>query len=516
MTKPKRVVVVGGGLTGLATALHLIDSESFDVTVLEASERLGGEIQTVMFEGERLDVGADAFLARQPEGEALIRQLGFTDDDLVAPDRSQVALWADGRIYDLPAATVLGVPTDVRSVQRSGVLSAADRWRVASEPFRPRSTIHDDHAIEHASRGTRDAAERGELDDCSVASLVGARFGRQVVERLVEPLLGGVYAGRADQLSARYALAPVWQALATERGTIDVHVRSLTRALRRARSRPGDGTPSDRSSSPVFLTVRGSLGRVVDALAGRLGSSVRTRAGVVGIRPGDTARYELDLGDGSHVAADLVVIAVNAAATARLLPLVAPETSRLLARQTFASVGVITLAYDSLIADRLAGHSGVLVPRPPSRGERLETVTGQQAATLIKAVTLSSHKWPHRTRSGSLIRASVGRIDDNRFMELTDGELIARVERELQTMLGMPARSRAALVTRWPQALPQYVVGHGQWRDQVRMTLDREAPGVIVGGASYDGVGLSARCRDAEQLAQAIVQSGVSRQQNLE
>ncbi|MEX1176827.1 MAG: FAD-dependent oxidoreductase, partial [Nitriliruptor sp.] len=161
------IVVIGGGLTGLATAWRLREVD--DVLLLEAADEVGGQIRTVELSDAPLDVGADAFLARQPEAERLARELGFDDDDLVAPATGQVHLWLRGGLRPLPAGTVLGVPADLGALARARVLTSAGLARAAIEPTLPRRSV---------------------VGDRSVADLVGERFGREVVESLVEPLLG--------------------------------------------------------------------------------------------------------------------------------------------------------------------------------------------------------------------------------------------------------------------------------------------------------------------------------------
>jgi protoporphyrinogen/coproporphyrinogen III oxidase len=487
-----RVVVVGAGLTGLATAWHLrADAE---VTVLEAGGRLGGQIRTVAFDDTRLDVGADAFLARQPEAERLVRALGL-GDELVAPSTGRVHLWRAGRLRPLPAATVLGAPTDLRALARARVLSPAGLARAALEPVWPRRFVPGDR---------------------SVADLVGERFGREVVDQLVEPLLAGVYAGQVDRLSAEATVAPLW---AAARGG-----RSLRSGLRAHRDRAA----SDQR--PVFLTVRGGLGRVVDALAadldvvsgavvtgvtpipaGTAAVGVDERdagtAGTAAVRPGEgaaadaeteaaaatspTPRWRVTTADGRTIDAHHVVVAVPATAAAEVLAEASPAVARELIAIRTASVAVIALAYDRGDTREVPAGSGILVPRAEGR--------------LIKAVTFASQKWPHHAEHPRfLLRASVGRIDDQRGLDLGDDDLAERVDAEVRWATGIRAPAVARSVMRWDEALPQYDVGHVRRVDRIRMALDGLAPGLHVGGASLDGVGLSARARDGQRLAAAV------------
>ncbi|MFA9429446.1 protoporphyrinogen oxidase [Egicoccus sp. AB-alg2] len=443
-----RVAVVGGGITGLATAWHLRDE--MDVTVFEADGRLGGEVHTIHLGDAPLDVGADAFLARHPEGERLVRALGFGDDDLVAPASGQVHVWARGRLRPLPAGTVFGVPTDLRALARSGVLSPAALARAAMEPLLPRRRV---------------------VGDRSVADLVGERFGPAVVDALVEPLLGGVYAGRADRLSTQATVPPVWAAAREH--------RSLQRGLHEHRVKAA------ADARPVFLTVRGGMSRVIGRLRDDLADRVHVDRPVQALQRAEDV-WHLDVA-GREVTFDRVVLAVPPAVAARLLVGVCDDAARELAGIPSASVGVVALAYDHADAADVPGGSGLLVPRSEGR--------------LIKAATWTSRKWPHHAdRERFLLRASVGRVDDASGLDLADDELAARVDAEVREAAGIRGRARAWHVQRWRDALPQYDIGHRARVERIRHALEA-VPGLHVGGAGLDGLGIAARAKDAERLA---------------
>jgi protoporphyrinogen/coproporphyrinogen III oxidase len=448
-----RVAIVGGGLTGLVAAWHL--REDVEVVLCEASPRLGGQIRTIDLADGPLDVGADAFLTRQAAGPDLLTSLGFGAEDLIHPATGKVHLWLGDRLRRLPTGTVFGVPTDLRALAASGVLAPADLAFVASEPLRPRRSVPGDR---------------------SVADLVGERFGARVVERLVEPLLGGVYAGDARQLSAQATLPPVWTAAQEH--------RSLLRGLAAWRA----ATAADER--PLFVTVRGGLRRVVERLASRLGSRVRTASPVRAIA-GGPGGFTLQL-DSHTERADAVVLAVPAAVAAHLLAPGWPQAARELAGIRTASVAVVALAYDRHDAASLPwSGSGVLVPRGQGR--------------LVKAVTVSTNKWPHLAgRRRIVLRASVGRIDDDRACDLADDELRARVDAEVRAALSLTGPAREHAVMRWPDALPQYAIGHHAKLDRIRHLVAQGPPGLHLGGASFDGVGLSARAAEGARLAHDV------------
>jgi protoporphyrinogen/coproporphyrinogen III oxidase len=323
------------------------------------------------------------------------------------------------------------------------------------------------------------------VGDRSVADLVGERFGREVVETLVEPLLGGVYAGRTERLSAAAAVAPVWAAAGAS--------RSLLAGLRAQRA------AAAATTGPVFRTVRGGMQRLTSQLAADLGRRVRTGTPALAVARGAGEEgWQVQLADGPPLEADAVVLAVPAAIAARLLVRVAPDAARELAAIRTASVATIALAYERGPGVALPEGSGVLVP--PGEGRTL------------KAITFASRKWPHHAeRDVLLLRASVGRVTDGGVdpnLELDDDVLADRVDAEVRWATGLPRPATARLVQRWPDALPQYDVGHLARVDRIRHAVGRAGPGLHVGGASLDGVGVAARAREAERFSHAIVAAG--------
>lgn len=459
------VAIVGGGITGLSVAYMLrygTDDRSPPpghaptTTLLEASPRFGGKVRTVEFDGIPLDVGADAFLARRPEGERLVRRLGLADR-METPRTGQVWLWTRGRLRPLPEGTVLGAPASLIGLLRSGVLSPRGVIRAALEPLLPREP---------------------RLPDRSVADLVDERYGSEVTDRLVEPLLGGVYAGVASGLSVAATAPPLDDAARSG--------RSVVMGLRRHRRM------TRRDGRPVFFTIRGGLGTVIDALVDAVDDQDLRRN--VPVRHLERAGegWRLELADGHKVDARTVVLTVPAFAAAPLLKTVAPRASDELRDIEYASVAVVSLAYPPEAASQAPEGSGMLVPRSEGR--------------LVKAATWSSRKWPHYAEHDHfLVRCSVGRIGDSRALDLADDALIHAADEELREAMGLRLRPLAARVTRWDRALPQYGVGHRERVQTIRGELEESAPGIHVAGAAYDGVGLAPCVAQAERVAEAIL-----------
>ncbi|HVL05455.1 MAG TPA: protoporphyrinogen oxidase [Acidimicrobiales bacterium] len=449
---PERVAVVGGGITGLATAYYL-GKAGVAVTVVEAGE-LGGKIQTRAFAGVPVEAGPDTFLARVPWAVELCKELGL-GDDLVEPATGKAFLWTGDCLRPLPERHVLGVPVALRPLLDSGVLSKAGVARAALDLVLPRSR--------HGA-------------DPSVAAVVGRRMGRQVVERLVDPLVGGINAGRADALSLA-ATAPAIAAGAARH-------RSLVLGLRQAKSGP---------AGPVFLGLKGGLHRLVERLAEEV-DDVRTGAAVTGVEAGGAGGYTLRCDPGPDITAGAVVVTVPSYAAAGLLRSLAPAAAGHLAAIRHASVVTATLAYQPAALPRALEGSGMLVPRVEGR--------------LLTACTWSTTKWPVLAASGMvLLRASSGRDGDDRAMELPDAEIVRRLHDELAKVIDLRERPEASLVSRWPRGFPQYEVGHRARVDAIEAALAVDAPGVFVAGAAYRGLGIAA-CIEQARRAAGLVTAG--------
>ena len=439
-------VVVGGGLAGLTAARDLA-AAGLSVLVLESSPEVGGKLRLRTIGGTVVDVGAESMLARRPEGVGLAAELGL---DVVHPSSRSTQLWTRGALRPLPR-TLLGVPLDLDAVAETGVMSADGVERARHETPVPLGD-----------------------DDVSVAELIGSRLGAEVVDRLAEPLLGGVYAGHATHLSARAAVPQV-VALLREHG-------SLTAAAA--------ATPPT-SDLPVFAGLVGGLGRLPGALVDAGGFELRTSAPVRALERSGT-RFRLTVGSArepEHVETDRVLLAAPGPPSARLLTEVAPEASREIGAVEYASMAVVTLAVPSL---DVGDSSGFLVP----------AVDGRR----IKGTTYSFSKWGWVGDASDLriLRASLGRHREEASLQASDDELVAHVATDLATATGQPVRPVDAHVQRWGGALPQYAVGHLDRVARIRAALDA-VPGLEACGALYDGVGIPAVIGSARRAAAAIL-----------
>jgi oxygen-dependent protoporphyrinogen oxidase len=458
------VVVIGGGISGLAAALRMTEVLGpGQVTVLEAADGIGGKLRVSEVAGVPVDEGADSMLNRRPEAVRLAAEVGLSPD-LVYPDATAAGLWTRGQIRQLPPS-VLGIPTDLAALRRSGVLSVPGLARVRLERLLPGVDL------EH---------------DTSVGNLVTKRFGHEVTDRLVEPLLGGVYAGHAHELSSRACLASLVPLLADH--------RSLTAAAQAVASTGAEQVAGEKP--PLFAGIVGGVGRLAEAVARRLGDQVRTGSTVRELSRLPDGRWRLGVGPRRSVElieADGLVLALPTVPAGRLLVDIAPQVSYLLGQIEYASVALVTLAVPSAAFPEAPTGSGFLVP--PVEGR------------FVKAATYMSNKWgwvAGRTGDTVIVRCSVGRHREEAALQRSDTELVDAVMADLAAATGLSGPLEDARVTRWGGALPQYAVGH---QARVRRIQDEVAtlPGLAVCGAAYDGVGIAACVASAEKAATRIL-----------
>ncbi len=464
-TRP-HVVVVGGGIAGLTAALEVLDGwPGIAVTLLEGSDRLGGKLRREEVGGHLVDVGAEAMLAVRPEGTDLVRRVGAADL-LTTPATTTASVWSRGALRPLPKATLMGVPTDAASAL--GVLDADEVARLRDEQPWPGGPLQ---------------------EDVAVGDYVGARLGRAVVDRLVEPLLGGVYAGHASRLSLQATMPALWdrairgESLLRSEGAAGPGAPGLRDGTIRADG--SDGEPAPPPPRPPFAGVVGGVGLLPEVLAREIrqrGATVHTGS-VLRRLERTHGGWRLVVGsaaDPELLDADAVILCVPAAPAARLLATHAPEAARRLGEVETASTSVVTLAVARRDLADLPG-SGFLVP--PVEGRT------------IKAGTFSANKWAW---AGSLssevfhLRASIGRAREEAVLQRDDEDLVAVSVAEISDAIGRPLPHLVdSHVQRWGGGLPQYAVGHVERVAAVRLALE-DVPGLEVAGATYDGVGIPA------------------------
>lgn len=464
----RHVVVVGAGITGLAAAWEAACHPDTTVTVVEATGRVGGKIRTSALDLPTgpltVDEGADNFLAREPEAVELCFEIGL-GDELTQPALGRAKVRTGGATPALrwfPTRQVLGVPLDADDLASTGILSTDGLARVAAE---------------------LDRTDTAPDTDVAIGPFLSDRFGRELVDRIVGPLVGGINAGDVDELSLR-AVTPQLAAAAADGG-------SLTAALRR---RVAAATPT----GPVFRALLGGTERLTTTLAERLrarGVAIRTGAAASRLERLDDGRIGVVLSDvdASEVpAADAVVVTVAAPVASRILGSLSAEASSELARIEHVPVAFTTFAVRREDVGVPLDASGILVPRG--------------SGLLATAVSFGSLKWPQWDDGTHVIlRVAAGHRHDDRPTRLDDEELVTALRADLATVIGLTAAPVATRVTRWSPGFAQYRVDHLGLVERVHAALTHDAPTVRVAGADLGGLGVPACVRQGRSAARSLL-----------
>ena len=439
-----RIAIVGAGITGLAAGYEAAKAGA-EVVVYEAAERAGGRILTSELAGQSVDEGADAFLARVPWTTELCQELGL-GAELVSPAQRATFVYSRGALRALPQPNVLGVPLDFDALASSGILSDDGVARARQEP---------------------DLAGSPLAGDESVGVLVRRRLGDELADRLVDPLIGGINASSIDDLSVRAAVPQL--AEAASRGS------SLVRELRRlAASSTAD------PDAPVFYTLPDGLGRLTDELSERLGDRLRLSSPVA------------DLGE---LDADRVIVTLPADAVRALVAPVSASAAERLGGIDYASVVLVTLAYNATDVDHPMAGSGFLVPAVEGR--------------TITACSWASSKWAHVGSSDTVVmRVSAGRYGDDRALALDDDALLEAVGADLAETMELDAQPHTVRISRWERSLPQFRPGHLELVADIEQLLTHDAPWLQVTGAWARGLGIPACIHQGRLAAQASMADG--------
>ncbi|NLA34902.1 MAG: protoporphyrinogen oxidase [Actinobacteria bacterium] len=429
-------VIVGGGISGLAAAWELSADPSARITVLEGSPRLGGKIRTETFAGRQVDLGPDAFLRRVPEALTLCDELGL--HDLIAPAHGTAKVWLDGTLQALPAGLVLGVPARFDDLETSGILSADGLARARAETTLAGLPI---------------------TEDLTVGALIRSRYGDELADRIVGPLLGGIAAGNIDEMSVD---ASVPQLAVAAR-----NAKSITKAL---------ATTPAAAAGPVFAAPHGGMGVLIDTLVRRLGErGVEFRL--------NTTVSELPEADG-------VIITTAAPVTADLLTGRCDEAAELLRSIEHASVVFTAVAYRAADLPEDLDGSGFLVPRT--------------AGLSITAASWSSSKWAHLAGDPVILRVSMGHTADPAAIDLPDDAIAERIATDLHTTMGITAAPTDIRINRFWDGFPQYRPGHLDRTAMVEAHLAAQLPHVEVAGMAHRGVGIPACVREARAAARRL------------
>ena len=456
MSEPRQVVIIGAGVAGLTSALTLLtnSSEPVNVTVLEAGSAVGGQIRTTPFAGlPAIDEGPDAFLARVPWATQLASELGL-GASMTSPTDAHASIWHNG-MHNIPGDLMLGVPAKIRAFATSGLISPLGKLRAAIEPLLPATT-----------------------DTDSIGEYVRSRFGNQIQERLVDPLIGSIYATDSDNFSM--AAVPQIASLTAS--------RSMLLAAGKARA-----TAAKNPAGPIFATPIRGIGALIELLTQRvtaLGGRILTSESVSAIEKATTG-YTVSTSRGQH-RADAIVVASPAKPSSHFVRPLDARAADLLSQWSHASVVLITMAIPkSQWPARLKG-SGYLVPKPDQRW--------------VSAASFGSNKWAHwRPDDGSMIlRVSLGR-DGLEVMHFDNDKLINLALADMKLHLGVDMTPSEIRVSRWAESFPQYRPHHFARLAELEHSLGAAAPGIVFAGASYRGIGIPACVQQARTAAEATL-----------
>jgi len=462
-----KLVVIGGGITGLAAAHRAVElarerGVALDLTLIEARERLGGTIASERVDGFLVEAGPDSFLSEKPWALALCRRLGVEDRLVRTDDRfRKVFVWFGGRLHPLPDGFQLLAPTAMRPFVTSSLFSLPGKLRMALDLVLP----------------------RGHADDESLGAFVRRRLGAEALERVAQPLVAGIYTADPDDLSLA---ATMPRFLEVERRD-----RSIILGLRRALARaPLPGTSGARWS--LFVTFAGGMEELVVTLAARLppGAAVLKQRVSALAREGE--RWRVRTAEGGAFDAERVIVATEAHATARLVRYLDPSLANLLGEIPYSSAATISLGYRRADVPHPLDGFGFVVPR--SEGKAL------------LAGTFSSVKYPGRAPAGHvLLRGFLGGMLNAAILTEDDGALVSRARAELREALGITAEPVLTRLHRWPASMPQYRVGHLARAEAIEHAA-AALPGLALAGAAYRGVGIADCVRSGEAAAERMVQ----------
>lgn len=466
----KHVVIVGGGISGLSAAWYLQNQAQaqgieLNCTVLEATNRWGGKIQTEQIDGFArqpfvIEGGPDSFLTQKPWALQLARALGLEDRLLGTNDHARhVYVLNKGKPVLLPDGVLLIVPTKFMPFAVSPLISPLGKLRMGLDWFIPPKT--------------------DDLDE-TLADFVRRRLGNEALDKIAEPLMSGIYNAEADRQSI-LATFPRFRQLEKEHGSL---IRGM---LASRRKQPSAASTNHQIST--FMSLRDGTQELITALLSKLTGDLRANCRVTQIEPTLSETYTLHLNNSETIDADAVIFTTPAFITSELLRPIAPDAAKKLASIRYVSTGTISLAFHHSDVQRPLNGFGLVIPQSEQRP--------------INAITLSSTKFDHRAPEGFvLLRVFFGGSRSPESMALDDDELLHVVRQELRAILGIEAVPLFHRIYRWFNANPQYDLGHLERVAAIEASL---LPNIYVTGSAYRGVGMPDCVYQSQQIAQKVI-----------
>jgi protoporphyrinogen oxidase len=481
MPNTSRIVIVGGGITGLVAAYSLLHQpwpnteQRPQITLLEASPRLGGKIKTIEFAGATVDSGAEG-LQLLPEGQALCQQLALTDE-FISQRPYKTHIWTHRRMYPMPADMMMGIPTSVLSIVRSRILSIPGMLRAGMDLVLPRTKFS---------------------SDPTVSEVIGTRLGSDVLDHLVEPLLAGIHAGDITKLSLSASVPQIADVTLKNRSLV-IGLQTLKKA-RRSQQTNGKASNGKR---PGLLSFDKGLSRLVERLQEELeGIDLRHNEAVKTLEQQSDGSYQLTTSRGTTLTAQHVILAIPAQPAAELLQASNEKLAQVLTGIEHASVTVVHLAYRASAFD----------PKHQQHGSFL---TPSKDGHLLKSCANITTKWERtqqqivKDANGEelvILRCSSGRAGDKRALQMEDEAVITAFHNELVAAIGLRERPVTTHITRWTDAFTQYNSGYKEQLTAIEQQLAQDLPGVALAGADYHGMGLASCIKDGLRVANLIQQ----------
>lgn len=457
----KKIVIVGGGITGLTTAYYLQEklarmNGDYDIQVLEASNRVGGKIHTVHRDGFILERGADSFLERKTAAVELVEQLGISDK-LVRNSTGQAYVLLGDTLHEIPAGSFMGIPVQEDTLTNTAIISAEGKKRVHRELDVPKGEAKKDQ---------------------SLGRFLRRRFGDELIENLVEPLLSGIYSSDIDEMSLMASFPQFYE--------LEQKYGSLVKGLR-------ETLPSNRASTGKkkgqFLSFEGGLQALIDALVREIGEKhIRTQSPVTKIKQVERG-YTLKVNE-EEIEADTVIMTIPHAKVPGIFP--STNVFQPFSHMPMSSVANVVCAFDASAMPASLEGTGFVVSRNSNHR--------------MTACTWTHRKWPTTTPAGKvLLRAYVGKPSDQKVLQLIDEEIRSIVLGELEETMGIKDKPLFTMVNRWEEMMPQYRVGHVETMREVRGQLKTKLPGVFITGSSYEGVGIPDCIAQGKQTVEDVV-----------
>lgn len=465
----KRIVIVGGGIAGLAAAYFALEKakklgESIHLQVLDEKDRLGGCILTEKVNGFVIEGGPDCFLYEKPWALALCEKLGLGNRILNTNENRRIFILSDGKLHELPEGFMLMVPTSFMPFIRSSLISWPGKIRMGMDLFIPKNRSNDEE---------------------SLADFVRRRLGEEALEKIAEPLVAGIHAGTPETMGLNSTF-PRFIQMEKEYGSL---IRGMLARRKMAQKWEERGGPK----RTMFLTLKDGLGEWVDRLREKIGEErIALKKKVAGLRRTENGNYHIQLWDGTFFEADAIILATPAFITAKIVEEMDPKLSEILLTIPYVSSATVSLAYRRPQIHHPLDAFGFIIPRSEKRK--------------IMASTWTSVKFNSRAPEGHvLLRVFVGGANNEPLVDLDDCEMLRIIQEELKDIMDLEGNPMFMKIYRWEKSMPQYLVGHLKKVGRIEKRTDLQ-PGLFLTGCAYKGIGISDAVHDAEIIADKAVE----------